>query len=147
MTPRPQTTRRRILGIRNDADAQILLIDTPGLHEPHRTLNRRMVDTARRCLAEGEVIVAVIAGNAKFGAADRALLAELAAAGRPVVIALNKIDLTTREQLMPLVQELHDALPAGGDRAGQRTEGRERRRTGARDQAAVAGKSGADAGR
>jgi GTP-binding protein Era len=111
VTPRPQTTRRRILGIRNDADAQIILIDTPGLHEPHRELNRHMVETARRCLAEGEVIVAVIAGNAKFGAADRAMVVELAELGRPVVIALNKIDLSTRERMMPLVQEIHDVIP------------------------------------
>jgi GTP-binding protein Era len=112
VTPRPQTTRRRILGIRNDADAQMILIDTPGLHEPHRVLNRHMVETARRCLAEGEVIVAVIAGNARFGAADRAMVGELAALGRPVVIVLNKIDLSTRERMMPLVQEIHDAIPA-----------------------------------
>ncbi|MGD0291724.1 MAG: GTPase Era [Candidatus Binataceae bacterium] len=112
VTPRPQTTRRRILGIRNDADAQMILIDTPGLHEPHRALNRHMVETARRCLAEGEVIVAVISGNAKFGAADRAMVAELAELGRPVVIALNKIDLSTRERMMPLVQAIHDAIPS-----------------------------------
>src|SRR5579885_446765 len=60
VTPKPQTTRRRIVGVRTDADAQLILIDTPGLHEAHRPLNRRMVDTARRCLAEGEVIIAVI---------------------------------------------------------------------------------------
>jgi GTPase len=112
VTPRPQTTRRRILGIRNDADAQMILIDTPGLHEPHRALNRNMVETARRCLAEGEVIIAVIAGNAKFGAADRAMVADLAELRRPVVIALNKIDLSSRERTMPLVQEIHDAIPA-----------------------------------
>jgi GTP-binding protein Era len=111
VTPRPQTTRRRILGIRNDPDAQMILIDTPGLHEPHRPLNRHMVETARRCLAEGEVIVAVIPGNAKFATADRTMLDDLATLGRPVVIALNKIDLS-RERMMPLVQELHDALPA-----------------------------------
>jgi GTPase len=112
VTPRPQTTRRRILGIRNDPDAQIILIDTPGLHDAQRPLNRHMVDTARRCMAEGEVIVAVISGNAKFGAADRAMLAELALLGRPVAIALNKIDLSSRERMMPLVQELHEALPS-----------------------------------
>ncbi len=112
VTPRPQTTRRRILGIRNDADAQMILIDTPGLHEARRELNRHMVQTARRCLTEGEVIVAVIPGNAKFSAADRAMVAELAELGRPVVIALNKIDLSTRERMMPLVQEIHDAIPA-----------------------------------
>jgi len=112
VTPRPQTTRRRILGIRNDPDTQMILIDTPGLHEAQRPLNRHMVDTARRCLAEGEVIVAVISGNAKFGGADRAMLNELALLGRPVVIALNKIDLSSRERMMPLVQELHEALPS-----------------------------------
>jgi GTP-binding protein Era len=70
-----------------------------------------MVETARRCMAEGEVIVAVIAGNAKLGGGARAMLDELAVLGRPVVIALNKIDLSSRERMMPLVQELHEALP------------------------------------
>ncbi|MGH7949954.1 MAG: GTPase, partial [Candidatus Binataceae bacterium] len=60
VTPRPQTTRARILGIRNDPDAQMILIDTPGIHEPRRPLNQRMVETARRSLAEGEVVLAVI---------------------------------------------------------------------------------------
>jgi len=112
VTPRPQTTRRRIVGIRNDPDAQMILIDTPGLHEAQRPLNRHMVETARRCMAEGEVIVAVIAGNAKFSGADRAMMNELAELGRPVVIAVNKIDLSSRERRMPMVQELHEALPS-----------------------------------
>src|SRR5229473_4010520 len=60
VTPKPHTTRRRIVGIRTDATSQMILIDTPGLHDARRPLNRRMVDTARRCLAEGEVIAAVI---------------------------------------------------------------------------------------
>ncbi len=112
VTPRPQTTRRRIVGIRNDPDAQMILIDTPGLHEAQRPLNRHMVETAHRCMAEGEVIVAVVSGNAKFNPADRTMLSELAAFARPVAIALNKIDLSSRERMMPLVQELHAALPS-----------------------------------
>src|SRR5271170_1013323 len=63
VTPRPQTTRRRILGIRNDPDAQLLLIDTPGIHQPRRLVNQRMVGTARHALKEGEVLLAVIAAN------------------------------------------------------------------------------------
>ena len=112
VTPRAQTTRRRIVGIRHDPDAHIILIDTPGLHEGRSALNRQMVETARRCIAEGEVIVAVVPGNTRLGAADRAMLAELAGLGRPIVIALNKIDLGTRERMMPLVQEIHTLIPA-----------------------------------
>ncbi len=78
VTPRPQTTRRRIVGIRSDPDAQMILIDTPGLHESARPLNRRMVDTARRSIAEGQVIVAVVAARAPLGAADLAAVAECA---------------------------------------------------------------------
>src|SRR5271168_5032348 len=60
VTPRPQTTRRRIIGIVNEPDAQVLLVDTPGFHHPRSQLNRRMLDTARRSLTESEAILLVI---------------------------------------------------------------------------------------
>src|SRR5258705_8912648 len=60
VTPRPQTTRTRILGIRTLPDAQIVLIDTPGLHQARSLLNRRMVDVARTTLAEADVAVLVV---------------------------------------------------------------------------------------
>ena len=112
VTPRPQTTRRRIVGIRTDARAQIILIDTPGLHQPRGEMSRRMVETARRCLAEGEALVAVLAANAPLGGEDRALLDNVAALGRPVVAAINKIDLVGRERLMPLIAAVHALIPA-----------------------------------
>ena len=56
VTPRPQTTRRRILGIRSDPDAQLIFIDTPGLHRPRSALDHRMIEIARRSLGEGEVV-------------------------------------------------------------------------------------------
>ncbi len=99
VTPKPQTTRRRILGIRNDPDAQIILIDTPGLHEPHRPLNRRMVETARRCLAEGEVIAGVVEA------------ADLAKLKTPAALVINKLDLVSRDRLMVLADEAHNVLP------------------------------------
>lgn len=111
VTPRPQTTRRRIVGIRTDERAQMILIDTPGLHQPRAAMNRRMVDTARRCLAEGEVIAAVIAANAPLGDEDRALLETVAALARPAVVAVNKIDLAARERLMPLIKSAHELIP------------------------------------
>src|SRR6516165_9660694 len=93
VTPKPQTTRRRIIGVRTDADAQLILIDTPGFHEPRRPLNRRMVETARRCMSEGEVIVAVLEAAASLVEGDRTVLTQMPRFGRPVVIAINKIDL------------------------------------------------------
>ena len=112
VTPKPQTTRRRIVGIRTDPDAQIILIDSPGFHQSRQPLNRRMIDTARRCLAEGEVIVAVIeAGGTTLSREDRDLLGEIGRLGRPTVIAINKIDRTGRERTLPLAEQAHQALP------------------------------------
>ncbi|HEY6421011.1 MAG TPA: GTPase Era [Candidatus Binataceae bacterium] len=111
VTPRPQTTRRRILGIRNDPDAQILLIDTPGIHQPRRLLNQRMVETARHALKEGEVLLAVIVANERLDAADRAMLVEIRDLKHPTIIAINKIDLGSRERLLPLIQECALGFP------------------------------------
>jgi GTP-binding protein Era len=111
VTPKPQTTRRRIVGIRSDPDAQIILIDTPGLHHPRRPLNRRMVDTARRCLAEGEVIVGVVEAGDRINAEDAAILGDLARLARPVVVAINKIDRVSRERLIQLLERVHQEAP------------------------------------
>ena len=110
VTPKPQTTRRRIIGVRTDPDAQLILIDTPGLHEPRRPLNRRMVDTARRCLSEAEVIVAVIEAGRNLNDADRRFLTQVARFARPAVVAVNKIDLIRRDSLLPLVEQAHQAI-------------------------------------
>ncbi len=105
VTPRPQTTRRRILGIRHDADAQILLIDMPGIHEARKLLNQRMVGRARACLKEGEVVVGVIEASVRLGLGDREFLAELSRLPQPKIVAINKIDLVPRVALIPIVQE------------------------------------------
>lgn len=112
VTPKPQTTRRRIVGIRTDEDAQMILIDAPGLHQARRPLNRRMVEIARRSLAEGEVILAMVEAGGDLKPDDRAFLAEAAKLERPTVAAVNKIDQSTRERLMRLVGQVHEAIPA-----------------------------------
>jgi GTP-binding protein Era len=111
VTPKPQTTRRRIVGIRTDGDAQIILIDTPGFHDARRPLNRRMVDTARRGLAEGEVIAALIEARGALDDADRALLGEVAGLKRPTVIVINKIDRRGRASTLPLAAQAHQLMP------------------------------------
>jgi len=111
VTPRPQTTRRRIMGIRTDLDAQMILIDTPGFHQSRRPLNRRMIDTARRCLAEGEVIAAVIEAGAALSREDRDLLTEIVRLARPTVIAVNKIDRRGAARTLPLIDQAHRVMP------------------------------------
>ncbi|HEV2170076.1 MAG TPA: GTPase Era [Candidatus Binatus sp.] len=112
VTPRPQTTRRRILGIRSDADAQIILIDSPGLHEAKKALNQRMVQTARRAIAEGEVILAVVEAGDRLEPGDRAVLADVVALGRPTVVAINKVDRHPRERVLPLIEEINRDFPS-----------------------------------
>src|SRR5258706_11508520 len=67
VAPRPQTTRPRIIGIKTLPDAQLVLVDTPGLHQARSLLNRRMVDLARSSLAEADVAVLVIDASAGIG--------------------------------------------------------------------------------
>ena len=106
VTPRPQTTRRRILGIRSDPDAQVLLIDTPGLHVPKKELNQRMVQVARRALAEGEVILAVVEAGERLNAGDRAVLTDIRELAHPTIVVINKIDRVARPQLLPIIEEI-----------------------------------------
>jgi GTP-binding protein Era len=111
VTPRPQTTRTRIVGIRTLPDAQLVLVDTPGLHQARSLLNRRMVDLARSSLAEADVAVLVIDAAAKLTAGDREIAEGLAATKAPTVVVLNKIDLIAKSKLLPLMAALAEILP------------------------------------
>jgi GTPase len=111
VTPRPQTTRRRIIGIRTDPDAQLLLVDTPGIHDSSKELNRRMVEVARRALTEGQVVLGVVTAGESIDPADRAVLQQLAALKSRLIIVINKLDLLPRPHLLPLIEELHGDFP------------------------------------
>ena len=107
VSPRPQTTRHRILGILTRPQAQIVFLDTPGLHSGRqRQLNRAMNRAALAALAEADVIVLVTDARS-FGDEDQAVLDHALAAGRPVVLALNKVDaLRPRSRLLPALEAL-----------------------------------------
>jgi GTPase len=111
VTPRPQTTRHRIVGIRSDADAQLIFIDTPGLHRARNALGGQMNDLARRALREGEVVVGVVEARSPIDDGDRAFLAELREIRVSSVVAINKTDLAAREQLIAAAEECHRELP------------------------------------
>jgi len=112
VTPRPQTTRTRIIGIRTLPEAQLVLVDTPGLHQARSLLNRRMVDVARSTLAEADIAILVVDASAGFTRGDREIAEGLAATKAPTVVVLNKIDRIAKSKLLPVMAELAQVLPA-----------------------------------
>jgi len=102
VTPRPQTTRHRILGIANLPAAQIAFVDTPGLHrEGRRALNKAMNRTATAALEDADVAVLVVEAS-QWTEGDELALSRLARARRPAILAVNKIDrVRPRERLLP----------------------------------------------
>jgi len=111
VTPKPQTTRTRVVGIRTVPGGQVVFVDTPGIHAARSPLNRRMVETARRAIEDTEGAVLVLDASAGVVAGDRDLAGELAAGGRPTAVVLNKMDRVARPQLLPLMAELGGLLP------------------------------------
>jgi len=107
VTPRPQTTRHRILGIYTCAEAQIAFVDTPGLHrEASRALNKAMNRTASAALEDADVVVLVLEAL-KWTAEDDLVLARIARSGRAAIAAVNKIDrVRPRARLLPYLKEL-----------------------------------------
>jgi len=106
--PRPQTTRHRILGIASRPGLQLVLIDTPGLHDAGRkhAINRVLNRTAQSAPADADAVLLVVEAP-RFDAADRAALAVARAAGRPVVLAANKIDkVKPRTRLLPFLAQV-----------------------------------------
>jgi GTP-binding protein Era len=117
VAPRPQTTRNRILGVKNVPGAQLVLVDTPGLHRPSgrgRTkLNQFMMGEALSALEEVDALVLLIEAPApallkkgfRLDAGDKFVLEELKRVGKPVVLAINKVDLIRdKSLLLPLLE-------------------------------------------
>jgi len=111
VTPKPQTTRNRILGIRTLPEAQVVFLDTPGIHAARSLLNRRMVEVARRTLGEVDAILLVLDATPGVTPADRDLGTSLAALGRPTIAVLNKLDRVRPPELLPAMEALAHVLP------------------------------------
>jgi len=117
VTRKPQTTRNRIQGIVNverkgkRSAGQIVLVDTPGVHKPINTLNRRMMKEVYDALEGCDLLLVIVDATEKFGTGDRFVLDIVKKSGRPAFLLLNKIDVLEKERLLPLIaeyQERHD---------------------------------------
>jgi GTP-binding protein Era len=105
VSDKPQTTRNRILAVKNYEDGQIVFVDTPGIHRPLHRLNVRMVDAAVETLREVDVVALVFDASTKPGHGDEFVSNLLKDLKAPVVLVLNKIDLVEKTRLLPLMEQ------------------------------------------
>jgi len=103
VTPTPQTTRNRILGIANHSSAQIILMDTPGIHKPLSRLNERMMSFVREALEERDMALLIADASEPFGKGDEYAVTLLKEYAPKTILVLNKIDLIRKARLLPLM--------------------------------------------
>src|ERR1700722_20372591 len=103
VSPRPQTTRNRIQGIVNRDDAQIVLIDTPGIHKPENALNRQMMDELKQATDGIDVLSLIVDATTEFGGGDRFAIQWAGRFHVPVFLLLNKVDRVNKQDLLPLI--------------------------------------------
>jgi GTP-binding protein Era len=110
VSPKAQTTRVRLMGVAIEGDAQILLVDTPGIFEPRRRLDRAMVAAAWTGATDADLIALVIDAKTGINKKLDALIQGLAARREARIVILNKVDVTPKEKLLELATRLNDAL-------------------------------------
>ena len=111
VSDKPQTTRNRIVAVKNLDEGQIVFVDTPGIHKPLHRLNVRMVDAAVETLREVDVVALIFDASSKPGHGDEYVTNLLKNVKAPVVLVLNKIDRVSKKNLLPLMasaQRWHD---------------------------------------
>ncbi|GBD92743.1 GTPase Era [bacterium BMS3Abin05] len=113
ISPKPQTTRHRILGVLTGEDYQIVFLDTPGLIKPQYELQSVMVKAARVAITDADVIVLMTEAGKSPAEADLEILEQLKSTGKPILLAINKIDLIYKDLLLPLIDaysQIHEFL-------------------------------------
>ena len=108
MSDKPQTTRNKIMCVLTQEDAQILFVDTPGIHKPKHKLGELMVQTAQSTLKEVDVVLMVADGTASFGSGEEYIIEQLRAVRTPVILAINKIDMLSKEAIFPIIRQYQE---------------------------------------
>ncbi len=118
VSPKPQTTRTRILGVVTRPEGQLAFLDTPGVHEAKGTLNKFMVDVALQAASECDVVLFLIEAEGtredqvpRVGPGNRFVLDELKKLGKPVILVVNKIDQVHKLLLLPLIDLYRKEFP------------------------------------
>ncbi len=111
VSDKPQTTRTRVVGVKNYPDGQAIFVDTPGVHKPTHRLNVRMVATALESMREVDVVALIVDVSAKPGAGDRYMLEVVKETTQPTVLVLNKVDLIAKPKLLPVIDSYRQQHP------------------------------------
>ena len=121
VSDKPQTTRTRVVGVKNypppppeaaaagQVPAQVVFVDTPGVHKPTHRMNVRMVDVAVEAMRDVDVVVLLVDASAKPGTGDRFLLQMLKDVQKPVILGLNKVDQIAKPKLLPIIDQYQQA--------------------------------------
>ena len=119
VSPKPQTTRGRILGVVHRPEGQVALVDTPGIHEAKGALHRTMVETALASAEEGDLVLLLVEpvagkdGKPVLTPATRELVERLSRLRAPMLLVVNKVDAVDKPLLLPFVAELAALRPDG----------------------------------
>lgn len=108
MSDKPQTTRNRIQGVYTTDEAQIVFIDTPGIHKPKHRLGEYMTQTARQTLNEVDLILFLVDVSVGYGKGDQFIIDRLQEVKTPVFLVLNKIDQVHPDELLPMIELYRD---------------------------------------
>ena len=118
-SPVAQTTRRRLRGILTRADAQLIFVDTPGIHKPHHLLGERLVRSARNAIGEVDVVLLLMNGSQPAGRGDAFIVDLLKRSSTPVHVALNQWDLVKATQSEVQLNSYRELLEGSEGREGQ----------------------------
>ena len=102
---KPQTTRNKILAVYTTDEEQIIFIDTPGIHKPHNKLGKIMVDIANESMKDTDVLLMVVDCTNGIRDMDREIAENISKLNVPAILALNKVDLVKKEELLPIIAD------------------------------------------
>ena len=111
VTPKPQTTRNRIIGILNDPFYQVVMLDTPGLHKAGKPLNLEMVKIAVSSLSEVDAILFLVDVSQPLPEKQKKAVEYLEGIASPAILVLNKIDLRKKDQILPMIEQYSNIYP------------------------------------
>lgn len=109
-SPKAQTTRTRLLGVALEGEAQIMLVDTPGIFEPRRRLDRAMVQAAWGGAQDADLVALVVDAKAGLGPKVEIILGALKGRREPKILILNKVDISAKEKLLVHAKKLNEAI-------------------------------------